>query len=347
MKLCAILSCFFFMCSLACAEGLPPFVEPEISVIVEQNGIDTATMVKLNRIKLDEALVREAIDAYCVTPAADESWILELNSQRNPDFALIYSDQSGHVGTICCDYIGPPSANENQSETLRRASETVRSFLESIGLVHYEYPFYFCDYEYKTLVGSAWHSITEEEYLDSGYTSKEAEQQKWDRLGGPMIYVVVRFLANEYPLGTSISWTDNTNSAGNGNPTPSAVFGVTHDGKIAAVTIRNPVEVVSQRDSSEPLLSWESILSMNAPLIADQRKKNDLAENNLILRYAELIMMTNDNNIAFPAWHLVFEEWACDEYARKYYGDGRMEGNSRYSTVGKYFDATTGKAVLN
>lgn len=347
MRLGVILVCFLFLCSSVCAESLPPFVDRDISVAVERNGMDSVTMYKLNRIQMDEALVKAAIDAYCVAPSEDESWMLELNSKGNPDFALIYSEQSGRVGTVCCDYSGPPSLAEDQDETLRRAGETVRAFLESVGLTQFEYPFYYCDDEYKTLVGSAWHSVTEEAYLDCGYTSKENQLQRWSRLGGPMIYVVVRFQVNGYPLGTSISWTDNTSSAGNGNPTPSAVFGVTQDGKIAAITIRNPVETVDARDSSEPLLSWEEVLSMNAPLIADRRKKSDEADNTLTLRYAELVMMTNDRNITFPAWHLVFEEWACDEYARKYYGENRMDGNARYITVGQYYDAVTGKAVLN
>ena len=347
MKLRAILICFLFLCSLACAESLSPFVEPDIAVEVERNGVETATMYKLNRIDLDETLVRAAIDAYGVTPAQDEAWTLEINSRSNPDFALLYSDQSGHAGSISCDYAGQPSPAQSSDEALNRAGETVRAFLESIGLTDFEYPFYFCDDEYKTLVGSAWHSVTEEEFLDCGYTSKENQLQRWSRLGGPMIYVVVRFKVGDCPLGTCISWTDNTSSAGNGNPTPSAFFGVTRDGKIAAATIRNPVEIVDRRDSSAPLLSWQEVLSMNAPMIADRRKKNDEAGNSLTLRYAELVMMTNDRDITFPAWHFVFEDWACDDYARKYYGEGRMDGNARYMAIGKYYDATTGKAVLN
>lgn len=347
MKINIMLIILLLTFSSACAEALPPFMEPDIPVVVEHNDIDATIMYKLNRIQLDEVLVKEAIDTYCIAPADDEEWLLEMNSQSNSDFALVYSDQSGHVGTICCDYSGPPSPAECHSEILDLASETVRSFLESIGLANYEYPFFYCDYEYKTFVGSTWHSVTEVEYLDCGYTSKENQLQIWDRLGGPMVYVVVRFKVNEYPLATSISWTDNTNRAGNGNPTPSAVFGVTQDGKIAAITIRNPFEVVDMRDSSEPLLSWQDVLIMNAPLIADQMKKNDAADNSLTLRHVELIMMTNDNNITFPAWHFVFEEWVCDDYAQRYMDDSRMNGNLRYFTVGKYFDAVTGKAVLN
>ena len=347
MKKSIMLICLLLTLSSAYAEALPPFAEPDIPVVVEYNGIDTSVLYKLNKIQLDEPLVKAAIDEYCITPADDEKWILEINSRSNPDFALMYSEQSGRVGTISCDYSGPPSPAESQSEAMSLASETVRSFLESIGLTSFEYPFYYCGDEYQTLVGSAWHPITEEEYLDCGYTSKEDALKKRSRTGGPLIYVVVRFQVNETPLGTCISWTEHTSSVGNGNPSPSAFFGVTRDGKIAAITIRNPVEVINERDSSEPLLSWQEVLSMNAPLIADRMKKNDAADNPLVLRYAELIMMTNDKNITFPAWHFVFEEWACDDYARKYFGEDRMNGNARYMTIGQYYDATTGKAVLN
>lgn len=296
----------------------------------------------MNRTRLDEGKVRTAVARHCLKPLPGESWQLEVNSRVSPDFALLYNEENGAVDPLCADYGGAPRPARTEEE--KRAQKTVNDFLEAIGLDGYEYPFYACTDMYHSSVGSVWHPLTEEEYLQSGYMgSPEEIRKQWARTGGPPILVAVRFRAAGLPFGTMTSWTENTNAAGNGNATPSAFFSVAWDGKICGISIRNPGKIMVERENDTPLLSWQEVLRMNRPMLLQRYTSGENEGSFLTLRHAEAVMLTDERNVTFPAWYFVFEELIGDAYRRQHCP--QMSLPARTSMKGMLFDAYTGKPV--
>ena len=298
---------------------------------------------KMERIQLDSDKVQAAIDLYGIQPLAGEEWKLTISSPLNPDFAVQYTEENGAVEPVCAGYSGPASLSRTEEAAYQRASEVVKAFLDDIGLQDYEYPFYYCDDAFRTVVGTAWNPLSEEEYLESGWCSPDDTREEWERTNGPAIMVVVRFVVDGLPFGTSVSWTEHTLSAGNGNPTPTAVFHVTQDGKICGISIRNPVRIAAQRDNPATLLSWDEVLEMNRAMLLERYTQGENAGNTLTLRHAELVMLTDDKNMAYPAWHFVFEETLGEAYRKKYCP--QLSDRASVSTLGLYFHAYTGKEV--
>lgn len=192
-----------------------------LSVMVDDmpQPFQEISLYKLEQIKLDEKLVKKAVEKYCLEPQREEKWILEINKCSIQDCVLLYREENGKGGSIAVDYTGAPCFAQEGNDSHQQASAVVKSFLDEIGLSGYEYPFYYCNEQFHTIAGTRWNEVTEEEYLTQGYNTAE-----WTRLGGAPVLVVVRFLLNDIPFGTSISWTEHSNTAGNGNPTPSAFF---------------------------------------------------------------------------------------------------------------------------
>lgn len=303
----------------------------------------TIPFYKMERIRMDSDKVQAAVEQYGIQPLAEEKWKLTVNSTLNPDFVVQYAEESGAVESVCPDYSGPSSSSKMEDAAYQRASQVVKAFLDDIGLRDYEYPFYYCDDAFCASVGTVWDPLSEEEYLESGYCMPDDTREKWERTNGPAIMVVVRFVVDGLPFGTSISWTRHSSSAGNGNPTPTAVFHVTREGEISGIAIRNPVRLAAQKDNPATLLAWDEVFDMNRAMLLDRYTQGEHAGNTLTLRYAELVMLTDDENIAYPAWHLVFEETIDDAYRRKYCS--QLSDRVCVSTLGLYFHAYTGKEV--
>ena len=151
------------------------------------------------------------------------------------------------------------------------------------------------------------------------------------RTGGSPVLVVVRFQIGEIPFGTSISWTQFTDRSGNGNPTPSAFFLISENGEICAAHIRNPVKVIKRRESGEKILPWKTVFEMSRSKIENVFCGGDNRSDNLTLQHVELVMLTDDKSITFPAWNFVFE-WYSPE-------------NDRYLVLGLMYNAFTGEQV--
>lgn len=303
----------------------------------------TIPYYKMERIQLDSDKVQEAIDRYGIQPLKGEKWKLAVNSTLNPDFAVRYEEENGAVEPICESYSGPASSSRMEEAAYQRASRVVQAFLDDIGLQDYEYPFYYCDDAFRTMVGTVWNPLSEEEFLESGLGLPDDIRQDWQRTKGPAIMVVVRFVVEGLPFGASVSWTGHTFSAGNGNPTPTAIFHVTQDGEICGISIRNPVRLTAQRDNPTELLLWDEVFEMNSAMLLERYTQGENEGNTLTLRHAELVMLTDDKNTAFPAWHLVFEETLGKAYRKKYCL--QLSERACISTLGLYFHAYTGKEV--
>ena len=303
----------------------------------------TIPYYKMERIQLDSDKVQAAIERYGIQPLAGEKWKLMVNSTLNPDFAVQYTEENGAVEPVCASYSGSSSSSRMEEVAYQRASNIVKAFLDDIGLQDYEYPFYYCDDAFRTMVGTAWNPLSEEEYLESGWCSPDDARKEWERTNGPAIMVVVRFVVDSLPFGTSVSWTEHTLSAGNGNPTPTAIFHVTREGEICGISIRNPVRIAAQRDNPTELLSWDEVFEMNRSMLLERYTQGENEGNTLTLRHAELVMLTDDKNMTYPAWHFVFEETLGETYRKKYCP--QLSDRASVSTLGLYFHAYTGKEV--
>lgn len=299
-----------------------------LSIIFNEDISYPATVPydKVERIRLDESTVKQAIEKYRLPPRAGEKWNLEVNKCSNPDCVLQFKERNGAAGTLSYDFAGISAHGEG--EKYSRASDTVKAFLDEIGLVNYEYPFYFCHDAYLAHNTSPWHPITVEDYLSENGTY---QRKLWERTGGSPVLVVVRFQIGEIPFGTSISWTQFTDRSGNGNPTPSAFFLISENGEICAAHIRNPVKVIKRRESGEKILPWKTVFEMSRSKIENVFCGGDNRSDNLTLQHVELVMLTDDKSITFPAWNFVFE-WYSPE-------------NDRYLVLGLMYNAFTGEQV--
>lgn len=311
--------------------------------LVSQSSIpESWAYYKLERIELDPLRVAEAIEKYCLPEKEDEIFVLQVNQCSNPDLVLYYKEQNGKLETASIDYLGAPSYQCEESR-YQMASETVKAFLNEVGLTEYEYPFFYCDERFRTLCGTVWEPLSETEFLHSGIVSSDTQANEWDRTDGPLIQVVVRFTLDEIPLGASVSWTAHSSRAGNGNPTPVAVFLVTPTGQIAEIQVRNPFTIIREQIGNEDVLGWEQVLNMNMDQLISRYCSGVQEGNSLTLRFVEFIYLTNDKNVTYPAWHFVFETHMGDAYWQNYCSG--LSADARTSMLGIYFDARSGSEV--
>ena len=297
---------------------------------------------KLERKEIDPLRVEEAIEKYCLPKLEDESFALQMNQCSNPDLVLYYKEQNGKLETTSIDYLGAPST-QMEEPRYQMASEVVKDFLDEVGITEYEYPFFYCDEKYRTLCGTVWEPLSEDEFLYCGIVSSDTQAAEWERTDGPLIQVVVRFTLEKIPMGASVSWTQHSSRAGNGNPTPVAVFLVTATGQITEIQVRNLFSVVRKQTGNEDVLSWEQVFNMNKEQLVSRYCRGVQEGNTLTLRYVEFIYLTNEKNVTYPAWHFVFETHMGDAYWQKYCS--RLSEDARTSMMGIYFDARSGSEV--
>lgn len=215
--------------------------------------------------------------------------------QLNPGYGLNIADYT--------DMEWPLDTTDSQ---LTQADSVVKDFMDALA-IPYEYPFYACLYDYQRLLGSSLHPISKEGYLNSGWGLPGQISKDWESTDGPCASVVVRFRLNDIPFGTTITWTKGSDTAGDGNATPSAFFTVLPNGKISSIIIRNAFDVSKTQPDFRPILGWERILTDAVPHITDLFCTGEDLGNTLTLIKTEFLLFTDQNSIVFPAWSFVFE----------------------------------------
>jgi len=338
-----------WLCILMCAVPVFAFAEERIQTTYKaSNGtevvvdmpvpeaiITDATMYKLETIHISKEDLLAVMEKYGMPLQQGERWEVSHSYAGSAiECECVLSDKSVPTELIFADYGGLPSAVE--SEAQQKADETARAVLSQLGIENDEYPFYYCDFLYK---GAGYVFQNETDYLKSGISS--VVEEEWQRTGGPALLVVVRLKLNEIPFGTSISWTEHSNSAGDGNPTPGIVIGVTQEGFLTGMIIRNLFTVTKTKTSMEPLLGWEEVLNANLDVIAELHCTGEQTGTSLTLLRAQMVYLTDSNNIAFPAWELIFEEEVPDSYLKAH----GMDSLLKKSIISLYFRATDGKGV--
>lgn len=223
--------------------------------------------MKLERIHFERDHIERLLSEYGILPSPGEAWVMEVGSPINPDFELYYREEHGIYGTIAYDEGSPAVPLDESKSALSKASAVVKAFLDELGL-DYKCPFF------------------QVVPLEQG-----------------LIKVVARLTVNGVPYNTTIGWTEDSDGGGNGDPTPGAFFIVSQDGKLTTAVIRNPVFVSKTQDDPTPLRSWESVLSGDLKGIVQFYCSEDSM---LALNDAELVMMTDSDRNAYPAWAYFF-----------------------------------------
>ncbi len=210
-----------------------------------------------------------------------------------------------------------------------QAQETVKGFLDTLGITGYEYPFYSCRYDYQ-MDGSAFHPFVSQEdairarsfdappslptYGIADYPAHlDAEERQrlseYNTLGRPPTEVIVRFMVHSLPIHTMNSWSHGQSGmTGDGNPTPFARFVVTKEGKIAFAFIRFWFAEEAHRTDSYPLLSWQDILSQFLTIPWEEYHQQATQENGqLTVRAIEPLLSVDGQGLTFPIWKVLME----------------------------------------
>ncbi len=269
----------------------------DVDIPVPENAPVGMNRIKLERIRFDRDHIAQLLSEYGLSPSPDESWVMEVGSRINPDFELYYREEKGLYGTIAYDETSPAVPPDESDPALCKESEAVKTFLDELSL-DYEYPFF------------------QVVPLEQG-----------------LIKVVARLTVNSLPCNTTIGWTEGSDGGGNGDPTPGAFFIVSQDGKLTTAVIRNPVSILETREELTPLMDWQSVLSGDLESIAQFFRTEG---STLTLHAAELVMMTDARQNAYPAWAYFFtRSMPSDEFNAQPYS---------YDLLLTY-DARTGEPV--
>ena len=236
----------------------------------------TVPQMKLERICFDKTKIRALIKKYSIAPQTGEEWVCEIGSKLNPDYELYFCEESGAYGSIAVDLYAPHTLMDETDEGQCRADATTKAFLDELGLV-YEYPFY--------------------------YVAPMEENAGDVRL----IEIVARLTIDGMPCNTTIGWTRDSNSMGDGDPTPGAFFIVTENGELATAIIRNPVKVIKTKEDQTMIKSWNAVLEDNKGLIMEQFGTREDAGATLTLKQVEFVLMVDAHQIAYPAWAYCFD----------------------------------------
>ena len=223
-----------------------------------------------------------------------------------------------------------PAGNDPQH---LQAQETVKGFLDVLGVSGYEYPFYSCRYDYQ-IDGSDFHPFASQEdyiraysfaappslpniedypaFLDAALRRRLSELET---LGRPATEVIVRFLVHGLPIHTMNSWSPGQSGiTGDGNPTPFARFVVTREGKIAFAYIRFWFAQDSQQPDSHPLLPWQDILTQSLTISWEEYHSPDTqADKQLTVRAIEPLLSVDGDGMTFPIWKVILEEDDLDK----------------------------------
>lgn len=311
-----LLSVLFLLCfEAAGASGTETHIRKRIAALGEScMDIDMAApapppaavpRIKLERVKFKRGWMTEILDRYRPAPQKGESWEYEISSSLNPDFGLIWCEEDGLYGPFWCEESSPHIPLDETDESLRRADETARAFLDELGLP-YEYPFY---------VVAPWH----EPFNDDG-----------------LIRIAARLTIDGIPCNTTIGWTPGSDGGGNGDPVPGVFLNMTRDGKLGAAIIRNPVTVTERLEDMTPIRDWESILEADKDRIMQQFCTGDDTGSTLTLRQVQFVMMADARQNAYPAWVYCFDHYVP--------ADPHCSGPICYDMLLTY-DARTGNAV--
>ena len=235
----------------------------------------TVCQMKVERISLDKNKTTDLVKKYSLTPKKEESWVCEIGSRQNPDFELLFYEENGTYGSIGYSEASPRCSLDITDDGQLNADETARSFLDEMG-IPYEYPF---------------------------YTVAPLEKKAGDTR---LIKIVARLMIDGIPCNTTIGWTRDSDSSGNGDPTPGVFLIVTEDGKLTAAVIRNPVNVHKRREDQTPIMNWDTVLEKNKETIINFFGTGDFLGSNMILKQIEFVMMVDAHQIAYPAWAYFF-----------------------------------------
>ena len=238
----------------------------------------TIPQIKVERIKYKRKEIKEILDKYRPAPQKGESWQFEISSSLNPDYGLIWCEEDGLYGPFWCDETSPHILLDETDESLRRADETARAFLDDLGLL-YEYPFY----------------VVKPMGEKGGYAE--------------LIRIAARLTIDDIPCNTTIGWTRHSNGGGNGDPTPGAFLTMTRDGKLGTAIIRNPVNITERLDDPTPIRGWESILEADAERIMDWFCTGEDAGSTFTLKQVQFVMMVDARQNAYPAWTYIFDRY--------------------------------------
>ena len=313
------LCCLAGLCLLLSGARGEEMTAEQIREILDETGVPYSEEIKVvpsfapaavprirtERIRFDRKRTKELTEQYGLPRKKGESWICEIHGWLNPDYELLFEEEEGLYGSIAYDVYDPPVPLDESDEGLCRAAETVRAFLDGLGL-EYEYPFYRV-VPYK------------------GYRDRE--------ING--VELTVRFPLEGIPCNTTIGWTKDSDGSGNGDPTPGAFFIATRDGKLTTAVIRNPVTVTGTEEDPAPLKNWDEILRDSREEFIDFRE-DEYGKYILKLKYVQLVMMVDPHREAYPAWAYTFD-------CRGVPGDGGYRGGS-YDLMLTY-NARTGRRV--
>ncbi len=289
-------------------------IQIKVIMPVPQAPPEIVNQTKLQQLKLGRVRTLELIEQYGqsgMKATGNEKWRIDVD-KADSEFAISYQEENAKYGYAYTDFTDTHWPLDTANAAFVQADATVKSFLDGLGLA-YEYPFHAVLYDYQKTIGSSRLPISQEDYLASRYEGREEKLlARWAVTDGPPIIVIVRFTLDGIPFGTNISWTKGSNTAGNGNATPSAFFTVLANGKIGAVVIRNPFEVAKSQPDKQAILSWETVLNNAIDYIAEIYCTGNKLGDSLILTHAEFQLYTDANNIAFPAWSFFFERTFAD-----------------------------------
>lgn len=281
-------SCLALLCLLlsgACAEeteqvkktldGLGIAYTEDVKV-VPLSPPETVPEMRTERIRFNRKKTKELIEKYCLPKKKGESWVCEIHSRLNPDYELYFCEENGLYGSISIDVFSPPVPLDESDEGLCRANETVRNFLDELGIA-YEYPFYLVE-PYR------------------GFSNEETN----------LVWFTVRLPMEGIPCNTTIGWTKDSDGTGNGDATPGAFFIATRDGQLTMAIIRNPVNVVSTKEDPTPVKNWDEVLRENLRDVEYfSHSRED--EATMTLKCVQFVMMVDAHDKAYPAWAFCYD----------------------------------------
>ncbi|QUA52769.1 hypothetical protein [Aristaeella lactis] len=277
----------------------------DIDVDVLPEWPETVLQMKVERSSFDRNKTMELVKKYSLSPKKGESWVCEIGGKQNPDYELYFCEESGAYGSIAVDLYAPHTLMDETDEGQCKANATTKAFLDELGL-DYEYPFY-----YVAPMGK-----------NAG--------------GVRLIEIVARLTIDGMPCNTTIGWTRDSDSMGDGDPTPGAFFVVTESGELTTAIIRNPVNVIKTKENQTMIKSWNAVLEDNKGLIMEQFGTKEDAGATLTLKQIEFVMMVDAHQIAYPAWAYCFDCYVP--------ADPNSSGPFSYDLLLTY-DARTGHEV--
>lgn len=277
----------------------------DIDVDVLPEWPETVLQMKVERSSFDRNKTMELVKKYSLSPKKGESWVCEIGGKQNPDYELYFCEESGAYGSIAVDLYAPHTLMDETDEGQCKANATTKAFLDELGL-DYEYPFY-----YVAPMGK-----------NAG--------------GVRLIEIVARLTIDGMPCNTTIGWTRDSDSMGDGDPTPGAFFVVTESGELTTAIIRNPVNVIKTKENQTKMKSWNAVLEDNKGLIMEQFGTKEDAGATLTLKQIEFVMMVDAHQIAYPAWAYCFDCYVP--------ADPNSSGPFSYDLLLTY-DARTGHEV--